>query len=233
MSVSQTYGDTSWLKKSGSYSILLSIGYKVAGGKKLLFLLQYQLTGGYMIISIGNETKIKQIPFPNKKYQIIYADPPWDVKRGPEYASNGPSRILTYPTMKTKDIINLPIKELADKNCKLFLWTINKYLPIAFKVMQQWGFRYSTTLIWCKNPNGIGLGGTFSLTNEYLLFGVKGKVGAKKRYDTTWWIEKRGRHSQKPLKFRQIIEQAFPDDNKIELFAREKPIGWDVWGDEV
>jgi len=55
-------------------------------------------------------------------------------------------------------------------------------------------------LVWCKNPNGIGLGGTFSLTTEFLLFGVKGKVGATKRYDTTWWLEKRGRHSAKPHK---------------------------------
>jgi len=168
-----------------------------------------------------------------KKYQIIYADPPWEVKRGPEYNSNGASRVLTYPIMKMEDIFKLPIQELTDKNCKLFLWGINKYLPETFEVMKRWGFKYSTMLVWCKNPNGIGLGGTFSLTNEYLLFGVKGKVGASKRHDTTWWLEKRGRHSQKPVKFRNIIDETFPNDNKIELFAREKTDGWDVWGNEV
>lgn len=168
-----------------------------------------------------------------KKYRIIYADPPWDVKRGPEYHSNGPSRVLTYPTMKLQEIIDLPVQKLADENCKLFLWGINKYLPAAFEVMKNWGFKFSTMLVWCKNPNGIGLGGTFSLTTEYLLFGVKGKVGAAKRHDTTWWLEKRGRHSAKPQKFRQVIEETFPYDSKIELFAREKTEGWDVWGNEV
>ncbi len=168
-----------------------------------------------------------------EKYQVIYADPPWEVKRGPEYNSNGASRVLTYPTMPMKDIIDLPIKELADTNCKLFLWGINKYLTETFEVMKQWGFKFSTMLVWCKNPNGIGLGGTFSLTTEYLLFGVKGKVGASRRHDTSWWLEKRGRHSQKPNKFRELINETFPDDSKIELFAREKTDGWDSWGNEV
>ena len=168
-----------------------------------------------------------------KKYQIIYADPPWEVKRGPEYNSNGASRSLTYPTMTIDEIKKLPVKSVVSDNCKLFLWGINKYLPETFEVMKEWGFRYSTMLVWCKNPNGIGLGGTFSLTTEYLLFGVKGKVGALKRHDTTWWIEKRGRHSAKPQKFRSVIEETFPSDSKIELFAREKTPGWDVWGNEV
>ena len=168
-----------------------------------------------------------------KKYQIIYADPPWEVKRGPDWGSNEASRILTYPTMKIADIIKLPIQYLSDENCKLFLWGINKYLPETFEVMRRWGFKYSTMLVWCKNPNGIGLGGTFSLTTEYLLFGVKGRLGASKRHDTTWWLEKRGKHSQKPNKFREIINKTFPNDNKIELFARQKTEGWDVWGNEV
>lgn len=172
------------------------------------------------------------IPFPDKKYDVIYADPPWDVKAGPGWSSNGKSRDLIYPTMTLKQIEELPVNSLCAKNCRLFLWTINKYLPDAFNLMKSWGFKFSTMLIWCKNPNGIGLGGTFSLTNEYLLFGHKGKVEALKRHDTTWFLEKRGRHSRKPDKFRQLIEQTF-NGEKIELFAREKTQGWDVWGDEV
>lgn len=131
---------------------------------------------------------------PDKKYSIILADPPWDVKRGPEYASNGASRILTYPTMSVEAIRTLPVKGIADVDCKLFLWTINKYLREAFDVIASWGFTYSTTLVWAKTPNGIGLGGTFSLTTEYLLFASKGKIGADKRWDTTWWNAKRGKH---------------------------------------
>lgn len=173
------------------------------------------------------------IPFPNKKYQVIYADPPWDVRRGPDYASNGASRILTYPTMSLEEIQKLPISNLAGSDCRLFLWTINKYMEETFAILRSWGFKYSTTLVWCKNPNGIGLGGTFSLTTEFLLFAYKGRCGADRRWDTTWWLEKRGKHSQKPEKFRQIIEETFPNTQKIELFARQQTPGWDVWGNEV
>jgi len=173
------------------------------------------------------------IPFPNKKYQIIYADPPWEVKAGPPWASNGKSRNLTYPTMTLEEIKHLPIKDISDKECVLFLWTINKYIEQSYQVAKFWGFKPSTLLVWCKNPNGIGLGGTFSLTTEFLLFAWKGKCGAKNRYDTTWWIEKRGKHSEKPKLFRDIIDKTFINKTKIELFARQKTEGWDVWGNEV
>ena len=159
------------------------------------------------------------IPFPNKKYDVIYADPPWEVKRGPDYGSNQASRVLTYPTMTLEKIRKLPISTIANKNCRLFMWSINKYLPDAFDIIKEWGFKYSTTLVWVKNPNGIGLGGTFSLTTEYLLFAYRGKCEAEKRFDTTWWLEKRGKHSQKPEKFREIINTAFPLLSKIELFS--------------
>lgn len=99
-------------------------------------------------------------------------------------------------------------------------------------MIKSWGFKYSTTIVWCKKPNGIGLGGTFSLTTEYLIFAHRKKVSANKRHDSTWFLEKRGRHSQKPQLFRDIISETF-EGNKIELFAREKHDGWDVWGNEV
>lgn len=167
-----------------------------------------------------------------KKYKIIYADPPWDVKAGCEWSTSGKSRDLLYPTMSIQEIKNLSVKNIADKNCNLFLWSINKYLKESFEVMSEWGFKFSTMLVWCKSPNGLGLGGTFSNTNEYLLFGSNGRVRASKRHNTTWFLEKRGKHSVKPEKFRNIINETF-FGNKIELFARKKFKGWDVWGNEL
>ena len=81
-----------------------------------------------------------------KKYNIIYADPPWDVKAGPEWNSNGKSRDLVYPTMSIEDIKNMQVKEIADKNCHLYLWTINKYLREIMDYKQVferniWNFR--------------------------------------------------------------------------------------------
>jgi site-specific DNA-methyltransferase (adenine-specific) len=180
------------------------------------------------------------IPFPKKKYNIIYADPPWNVWAGCTFfkekkykiAKNRLRKKLTYPTMDIEDIKNLPVKDLSNKDSKLFIWTINKYLPQTFDVINSWGFKYSTCLTWCKKPMGLGLGGTFSGTTEFLMFAHKGKVNAKKRIDTTWFLEKRGIHSKKPNKFINLIDDLF-DGDKIELFARQKVEGWDSWGNEV
>lgn len=167
-----------------------------------------------------------------KKYQIIYADPPWDVKRGPDWNSNGPSNPLPYPTMTIESIKSLPVKELSDKNSWLFLWVINKYIPESYEIAKQWGFKPSCLLTWCKPKHGIGIGGTFVQTSEYLLFARRGIKTAKKRIDTTWFEHRRLKHSEKPDMFRLLIEE-LGDGSKIELFAREKVRDWDVWGNEV
>ena len=81
-----------------------------------------------------------------KKYKVIYADPPWEVKRGPDWGSNGVSKPLPYPTMTLEEIKALPVKELAEKDSHLYLWTINKYIPEAYEVAKVWGFKVSCLL---------------------------------------------------------------------------------------
>tara|TARA_Y100000114_G_C11581640_1_gene241355 strand:- start:45 stop:575 length:531 start_codon:yes stop_codon:yes gene_type:complete len=175
------------------------------------------------------------IPFPKKKYNIIYADPPWDIETGwrQNFTHKVQSRKLKYPVMSFEQIYNLPIKDISDKDCKLFLWTINMYLPKVFDLIKHWGFKYSTTLVWCKNPNGLGLGGNFSLTTEFLIYASKGKQNCVKRHDTTWFNLKRGIHSKKPPHIRDLLMQMYGDVPRIELFARERILGWDSWGNEV
>jgi len=177
------------------------------------------------------------IPFPNKKYQVIYADPPWNVKAGSKQGrckeDNQKSLKLPYQTMEVEDIKKLPVKDISAKNSVLFLWTINKYLEHSYDVARSWGFKPSTVLIWTKTPKGIGLGGTFTLASEYLLFCRKGSVRAKQRVKGNHWHFARGKHSAKPSFFRELIKNTFGDLPRIELFAREKAEGWDVWGDEV
>ena len=92
---------------------------------------------------------MSEIPLPNKKYNIIYADPPWQIKKIKR--SVRPNQIkMDYPTMKLEDIKNLKVQNLTEDNCVLFLWTIQKYLKDAFDVMQEWGFRYQRTITWDK-----------------------------------------------------------------------------------
>jgi len=176
--------------------------------------------------------KTVNIPLPDDKYSVIYADPPWEVKAGPEYNSGEESRDLTYSTMTLEEIKRMPVESIANKDAHLYLWTINKYIEDAYDVARKWGFEPVCLLTWCKRPHGIGLGGTFIQTTEFLLFCKKGVLTTNKRIDTTWWEYKRGKHSVKPEEFRKMIEEVSPG-KKIELFAREKTKGWDVWGNEV
>ena len=132
-----------------------------------------------------------------------------------------------------KEITDLPVGELADKECHLYLWVTNKYIKDAYDIARAWGFKPSTLLTWCKPKHGIGIGGTFIQTTEHILFARKGTLSAKKRKDTTWFEHKRLRHSQKPQMFRDLIVEVSGDLPRIELFAREKVEGWDVWGNEV
>ena len=174
-----------------------------------------------------------------KKYQVIYADPPWELKAGSPnlHEKKQGNRELIYPTMTIQEIKDLPVKNISDNNSVLFLWTTNKYIELSYSVARAWGFEPSTMLVWCKKPKGRGLGGTFGISTEYLLFCRRGSHKAISRHWSTWFEAKRGKHSEKPQIARDIIEKCF-DGNKIELFARKKESNlltkdWDVWGNEV
>ena len=172
-----------------------------------------------------------------KKYQIIYADPPWQVMAGSKQSrkegDSQASKPLAYPTMTLDEIKAMPVKEMCDKNCVLFLWTINKYLEQSYDVARSWGFKPSTMLVWDKTPKGMGLGGTFTLANEYLLFARRGTVKAEKRVKGNHWWFPREKHSKKPYFFRDMITDTFGDLPRLELFARQPTEEWDVFGNEV
>ena len=174
-----------------------------------------------------------------KKYKTIVADPPW--KYGKWGVGSKKAMVQTkeaepmpYVTMSVEDICNLPVGDLAEDNCDLYLWTTQKYLPDAFTVMKAWGFKYCQTLTWCKAPMGTGQGGLFCPTNEFLLLGRKGKMPKdKKRIDSTWWqIKRQQKHSKKPEFFQDLIETV-SDSPRLEMFARRERDGWDVFGNEV
>ncbi len=174
------------------------------------------------------------------KYQIIYADPPWEYGnwgKGSNKSAFAPryNRVIPMPyeTMTVDEIKALAVNNLADTNCELYLWATQKYLPASFTVMDAWGFKYCQILTWCKQPRGKGQGGVYTPTTEFLLLGRIGKMPNVERIDTTWWkITRQRRHSKKPDFFQDMIETV-TNGPRIELFAREKRLGWDVWGNEV
>jgi N6-adenosine-specific RNA methylase IME4 len=170
-----------------------------------------------------------------KRYSTIVIDPPWEVKnnlKDVRYYRSGSQR-MPYEQMTDRDIMKLPIENLADENCELYLWTTQKYLPDAFEVLKAWGFKYCQTLTWCKTPMGTGQGGVFCPTTEFLILGRKGKMPKVKRIDTTWWNVKRtNKHSKKPEFFQDLIETV-SDAPRLEMFARRERENWDVWGNEL
>jgi N6-adenosine-specific RNA methylase IME4 len=170
------------------------------------------------------------IPFPDKKYQIIYADPPWPVKKIRRKVR--PNQIvMDYPTMSLDDISDLPVFNISAENSVCFLWSVQKFLPDAFLILRNWGFRYQRVISWDKG-NGMSLFG-FHHRTEFCLFGYRGKIEMYPQRKTipTLWVEKSPRHSQKPDGFRRAIEVF--GESRIELFARQCAEGWDVWGNEV
>lgn len=171
------------------------------------------------------------------KYQIIYADPPWQYndKKGNDPAMGG----ITYPTMSTAKICDLAIPSLADTNCALFLWVTMPMLPDGLDVIKAWGFEYVTcAFTWVKqNRNGFGIySGLGHWTNgnaELCLLARKGHLTRINKDVKQIMLSPVSEHSRKPDEIRERITLLLGDLPRIELFARQKRNGWDSWGNEI
>lgn len=200
-----------------------------------------------------NNTKVNPLneifpKLPNKKYQVIYADPPWDYGGKLQYDKSTiksenenfekniflSSASFKYPTLKLKDLMKLNINEIADNNCILFMWTTGPQLSNAIKLGESWGFEYKTVaFVWDKmvhNPGRYTLSQT-----EFVLAFKKGAFPTPRGARNVRQLLQahRGRHSEKPLQVIEGITKMFPKQEKIELFARNNFNGWDNWGLEI
>jgi len=170
-----------------------------------------------------------------KKYQIIYADPPWG------YTDQGcrGATASHYKGMKLKDICALNIKKITDNDCVLFLWATYPMIKEALQVIESWGFTYkSIGFQWLKlNPKALtpfyGLGRWTRGNTEPCLLAIKGKPKRVSASVFQLIQTPRRRHSQKPDEVRDKIVRLMGNLPRIELFAREKTTGWDAWGDEI
>ena len=168
----------------------------------------------------------------NKKYSIILADPPWHF-----WGGGWKNQTQHYKTMSMEEIKNLPVKELADDNCILFLWVTFPVLKDAFAIMEAWGFEYSTCgFNWVKKTkNGgwhFGLGYWTRANSELCLIATKGKPVRQSASVSQIIDSVVGEHSEKPAIVRDKIVELIGDLPRIELFARQKVEGWDSWGNE-
>ena len=163
-------------------------------------------------------------------FQTIVIDPPWDW--GDEGDVNQMGRAKPdYATMPIEDVGKLPIAKIADNNCHLYLWVTNRSLPKAFRLIDEWGFRYITCITWVK-PS-FGMGNYFRGSTEQVLFAVKGSQPLKRKDVGTHFSAPRGkRHSEKPDEFYEIVKSC-SHRPFIDIFGRGERDGWTVWGEST
>jgi N6-adenosine-specific RNA methylase IME4 len=185
---------------------------------------------------------------PEQKYDIIYADPPWDYggKMQFDTSSTGADRLdparnifisaadFKYPTLKLAQLKAIPLTEIAGNDCLLFMWVTNPHLAQGIELGQAWGFDYRTVaFVWDKMVHNPGKY-TMSYCELCLVF-KRGRIPSPRgsRNEKQLVRAPRGAHSVKPAEVRDGIARMFPTQRKIELFARQRPADWDVWGLDV
>lgn len=166
------------------------------------------------------------------RFATIVIDPPWDYREEGDDDVYGHAR-PTYSQMSDDQIAALPVAELADDDCHLYLWITNRSLLTGkgWRLAEAWGFRPVTVLTWCK-PS-IGVGNYFRNNTEHLVFAVKGSQSLKRRDVGTWFEAPRGPkgHSSKPDASYALIEACSPGPY-LEMFSRHQREGWVAWGEE-
>jgi len=207
---------------------------------------------GYSVYIEDAKRRVKENPLPecypalpNRKFDIIYADPPWHYNGKMQFDKTGKSvnqidlskkifisaAEFKYPTLKLDELMRIPIAEIAKDDSLLFMWATNPHLAQAIKLGEAWGFEYKTVaFVWDKmnhNP------GKYTLSNcELCLLFKHGRIPQPRGARNIQQLMRlpRGQHSEKPIQVAQAIEQMFPTQDRIELFARRHISGWEVWG---
>lgn len=173
----------------------------------------------------------------DKKYNIIYADPPWKYRDKATAGRRG--AIYKYPTMSINEICNLPIRNISADNCALFIWTTAPMIDKCFDVIRNWGFDYKTiAFVWIKQNKKSkslfwGMGNWTRANAEICLLATKGKPQRIYASVHSVIVSPIEQHSKKPDETRKRIVDLLGDQSKIELFARHQSDGWDCWGNEV
>jgi N6-adenosine-specific RNA methylase IME4 len=166
----------------------------------------------------------------DKRYPVIYADPPWCYEHSKTVSREIENQ---YPTMPLAEICALDVSEIATPDGVLFLWATSPKLAEAIQVLEAWGFVYRTCLVWDKER--IGMGYYARQQHELLLIGTRGELPVPEpanRPASVIRIARDNEHSTKPDHFHALIERMYPEYDRIELFARHQREGWAAWGNE-
>lgn len=180
------------------------------------------------------------LALPVQRFGTILADPPWQFQNRTGKIAPEHKRLSRYETMDLEEICGLRVADIAADPAHLYLWVPNALLPEGMKVMEAWGFRYVSNIVWHKirkdgGSDGRGVGFYFRNVTELLLFGVRGKNArtlAPGRSQVNMLQTRKREHSRKPDEQYELIEECSWGP-RIELFSRGKRPGWEVWGDQA
>jgi N6-adenosine-specific RNA methylase IME4 len=171
-------------------------------------------------------------------WSCVYADPPWRFTNRTGKVAPEHRRLDRYDTMTAAEIAALPVADVVSANAHLYLWVPNALLPEGLAVMQGWGFRYVSNLVWAKRrkdggPDGRGVGFYFRNVTELILFGVRGSMRTLEpgRRQVNMIETRKREHSRKPEEAYDLIEACSPGPY-LEMFARYARPGWTSWGAE-
>jgi N6-adenosine-specific RNA methylase IME4 len=180
---------------------------------------------------VAEATTPEAIAESGAKFATIMIDPPWDWGDEGDQDQLGRAR-PDYATMSKEQLLALPLPDLADDDCHLYLWITNRSLPKGFELMERWGFRYVTAITWAK-PH-FGMGNYFRGQTEHVLFGVKGSQTLKRKDVGTLFNAARGKggHSSKPPEFYELVQSCSPGPY-LEMFSRSEREGWKAWGENA
>ena len=214
----------------------------------------------YSIYNVEQKKRTKINPLediypklPEKKYQVIYADPPWDYGGKMQYDKTTikdenvgfekkiflSSASFKYPTVKLKQLKELDVNSIAADDCILFMWTTGPQMANSIELGEAWGFEYKTVgFVWLKPKRAgdgyvLGMGYWTRSNVEICLIATKGKPRRKSKTVSQLIFSPREKHSKKPDITRDLIVELMGDLPRLEMFARESTPGWDVWGNEV
>jgi len=178
---------------------------------------------------ISND-EIAEIFKTQTKFDVVYADPPWDVNQRGRYGA-----INHYGLMRLEDIKAMPVKDMVADNAVCFLWIVGGQAgrKAGEAVMEAWGFETKQDFDWIKLQ--MGLGGIVRHARETMLIGIKGSMPVDFRGQMDWEVWPRQNHSHKPEEAYAVIERLYQNRRYLELFARKRPTNpnWYIWGDEA
>ena len=171
-----------------------------------------------------------KLTLPDGKYRAIIIDPPWPMQKVER--DHRPDQVgFDYPTMSEVELANLDVGTMARDQCHLFLWTTQKFLPMALRLMEKWGFPYIFQMVWHK-PGGFQPFGLPQYNCEFVLFGRRGSLDfLETKAFATCFNAPRREHSRKPDEFYDLIRRVSPTP-RIDVFSREQRDGFDTWGAE-